>query len=158
MRWAEQCAFTMTMRTHESNRPEVNPQFDVNDKVLGHLAKMTQIHCALKPYLLKLSQEYQEKGIPPMRALFLHYNGDPEVHRQKYEYLLGEDLLVAPVIKPLRKTWKVYLPDDDWVHLWTGENFTGGWHRIKAPLGQPPVYYREGSQFSEIFSNLKTIL
>lgn len=158
MRWAEQCAFTMTMRTHESNRPEINPQFDVNDKVLGHLAKMTQIHDKLKPYLLDLSDQYQEKGIPPMRALFLHYNEDPEVHRQKYEYLLGEDLLIAPVIKAHRKTWKVYLPGKNWIHIWSGQVFESGWHRIKAPLGQPPVYYREGSEFEEIFKKLRTFL
>ena len=42
MRWAEHSCFTMVMRTHESNNPEQNVQFDTDDEILNHLARMTQ--------------------------------------------------------------------------------------------------------------------
>jgi len=157
MRWAEQAAFTMVMRTHEGNRPQSNVQFDEDDEVLDHFAKMSQIHVHLKPYLIALSKEYQETGIPPMRACFLHYENDHVLHEIKYQYLFGQDLLVAPVIKPKTERWKVYFPDDDWVHIWSEVEYKKGWHDVNAPIGKPPVFYRKSSDFVELFKEMKKI-
>lgn len=155
MRWAEAAAFTMAMRTHEGNRPEENWQFDSDEETLTHLSKMTRIHTTLKPYLKTLAVEYDKKGYPPIRACYLHYPEDPVVHTLKYQYLLGQDLLVAPVTKKGKNQWKVYLPDDSWVHLWTGQQYTGGqWITIDAPLGSPPVFYRLESKFINLFGSL----
>ncbi|MGV9172756.1 MAG: alpha-glucosidase [Promethearchaeia archaeon] len=155
MRWAEQSTFTMLMRTHEGNQPENNVQFDSDEEVLNHLARMSQIHVHLKPYLQSISQEYQDTGISPMRPLFLHYENDDKMHSIKYQYLFGRDLLVAPVIKEDKEEWEVYLPSNEWIHIWTKENFSKGWHKIKAPIGKPPVFYREGSKFTDLFEDLK---
>ena len=155
MRWAEQTAFTMVMRTHEGNIPGKNIQFDEDDEMLDHFARMSQIHVHLKPYLIALSKEYQKTGIPPMRACFLHYENDPVLHEIKYQYLFGRDLLVAPVIKPGINEWKVYFPDDDWVHIWSESEYKNGWHDISAPIGEPPVFYRKSSEFLELFKELK---
>ena len=151
MRSAENAVFSMLMRTHEGNRPDVNWQFDSDDETLNHLAKMVKIHIHLKPYLKDLSQQYQEMGIPPIRGCFLHYENDPELKRLKFQYLFGRDLLVAPVIKPNQSHWKVYLPKDDWVHVWTGKNYLGGWVTVDAQIGKPPVFYRKESEYSELF-------
>ncbi|TFG28429.1 MAG: alpha-glucosidase, partial [Promethearchaeota archaeon] len=110
MRGAEMATFTMVMRTHEGNRPYDNWQHDSDAETLSHLAKMVKIHVHLKPYLKQLSKEYQDEGIPPIRACFLHYESDPELHKTKYQYLFGKDLLIAPVIKPQTFTWKTYFP------------------------------------------------
>lgn len=157
MRWAEHSTFTMFMRSHEGNQPENNIQFDSDDELLSHLAKMTKIHVHLKPYLQEISREYIEKGIPPMRALFLHYNHNPEVHKIKYQYLFGSDLLIAPVIKKGKTWWKVYIPGDEWTHIWTDEKYSKGWHKINAPIGQPPVFYRTNSKFKKVFNEIKSI-
>lgn len=157
MRSAEIAVFSMLMRTHEGNRPDVNWQFDSDNDTLDHLAKMVKIHVLLKPYLIKLSEEYQNDGIPPFRGCFLHYEDDPELHNIKYQYLLGQDLLVAPVIKPNIKEWKVYLPNDDWIHIWTSNEYKGGWITIEAPIGKPPVFYRKKSRFYELFESIKKL-
>jgi alpha-glucosidase len=145
------------MRTHEGNQPENNVQFDSDEKVLAHIARMSQIHVHLKPYLQHISEEYQNTGISPMRPLFLHYEDDKEVHSIKYQYLFGRDLLVAPVIKEGKTEWKVYFPSNEWIHLWSEERFSKGWHKIDAPLGSPPVFYRKGSEFTELFQEIKDI-
>jgi alpha-glucosidase len=153
-RWAELSAFTLQMRSHEGNRPERNWQFDSDPETLDFLARMTRIYDRLKPYRLRLLEEYQQTGLPPIRHPYLHYESDPELHRLKYQYLLGRDLLVAPVILPRRRTHRVYLPEDRWIHLWSSRSYGPGWHRVSAPLGQPPVFYREGSAFVADFSAL----
>jgi alpha-glucosidase len=156
MRWAEHCAFTMLMRTHEGNMPNKNIQFDEDEELLEHFARMTRIHVELKPYLRQLSKEYIEKGYPPMRAMFLHYNDDPNVHQIKYQYLLGRDLIVSPVLKKNCKEWGVYLPDDDeWINIWTGAEYKKGWQKVESDLGYIPVFYLKDSEFSDLFKKLK---
>jgi alpha-glucosidase len=154
LRWVEQATFTMIMRTHESNRPEECWQFDSDQETLDHLARMTRIHTDLTPYLQSLSDEYQSTGIPPLRPLVLHYPGDPLTISIKYQYLLGQDLLVAPVLKKNKKKWKVYLPNDSWLHLWSEDEYTGGTITIEAPWGYPPIFYRKESKFKKIFSEI----
>ena len=158
MRSAEIAAFSMLMRTHEGNRPDMNWQFDSDGETLNHLSKMVQTHIHLTPYLQNLSDEYQEYGTPPVRGCFMHYENDTEIYNLKYQFMLGKDLLIAPVIKPKTNKWKVYLPNDLWVHLWSGKIFKPGWNEVDAPIGKPPVFYRNESKFKELFSELNMSL
>jgi len=155
LRWAELCAFTPLMRTHEGNRPDTNWQFDSDQETLRHLARMTQIYVSLKDYHLHTMEEYVKSGLPTLRHPYLHYEGDETLHALKYQYLYGRDLLVAPVLRRGRKSWRVYLPDDRWIHLWSGREVAKGWLTVASPLGCPPVFYRAGSRFKPLFEALK---
>lgn len=145
MRWAEQAAFSAVMRTHEGNRPDVNHQFDTDRETLEHFARMSRVHVALKPYLRLTMADYQECGLPVIRHLWLHYDDDSTVYDLKYQYLLGRDLLVAPVVKRGAKRVQVYLPRDQWIHLWTGKEYMPGWCHVDAPLGFPAVFQRKAA-------------
>ncbi len=158
MRWAEMAAFTQIMRTHEGNRPDSNWQFNSDKETLAHLAGMTSVYTALKEYHSALAAEYNKTGLPPVRHPYIHYEDDKVVHTLKYQYLYGRDLMVAPVVKKGRKRWDVYLPEDKWIHLWSGSKHTGGWVRIDAPLGKPPVFYREESKWESLFKEIKNIM
>ncbi len=155
-RWAEMAAFTAVMRSHEGNRPRDNLQIDEDPQVLAHFARMTRIHRHLAPYLNALSAEAVASGLPLQRPLFLHFEDDPNAYEGQTSYLLGSDLLVAPVIAPGESRWSAYLPADaTWRHLWSGAQFTGGQTvEVAAPLGQPPVFYRIDSAYRELFDGL----
>ena len=157
MRWAELEVFSPVMRSHEGINPDLNWQFDSDDETLEHLAKMSRIYVHLKPYYKHISKEYIEKGIPLIRACYLHYENDPELHKLKYQYLLGRDLLVAPVYKPKINKWSVYFPNDAWIHIWSNNEYTRGWQEIDAPIGQPPIFYRKDSDFIELFNRIKNV-
>jgi alpha-glucosidase len=156
MRWAELSAFSQTMRSHEGNRPHIGWPLDGDEETMKHLARMTGIFTSLKPYHQALSDEYQKRGTPPMRHLWLHYPDDAQVYTRKlqYQYLYGPDLLVAPIYKRNGRTRRAYLPSDDWVHLWTGRRFERGWARVSAKPGEPAVFYRASSEWSEFMKNL----
>jgi alpha-glucosidase len=154
MRWAELAAFAPIMRSHEGNRPDVNWQFNADADTLHHLARMSAIFTHLKPYHRRLVAEYRNRGLPAIRHPFLHYRSDRRAHVMKYQFLYGRDLMVAPVRRPFRRAISVYLPEDDWVHIWTGRHYRGGWHRIVAPVGRPAVFYRAESEFAELFAEL----
>ncbi|OKL45830.1 alpha-glucosidase [Pseudovibrio exalbescens] len=154
MRWAEFAAFTPIMRSHEGNRPADNHQFDSDDETLAHLAAMTRVFTHLKPYIKALSKENAETGMPAQRPLFMHFEDDAEAYEVLYEYLFGRDLLVAPVYEQGATTRKLYLPADEWVHVWSGETYTGGWVEVNAPIGQPPVFYRKNSADAALLSKI----
>jgi alpha-glucosidase len=156
MRWAEMAAFTAVMRTHEGNRPTENLQVDQDPEVLAHFARMTRIYRRLGPYLCALSVEAAETGLPLQRPLFLHFEDDPRTYAEQTAYLLGADLLVAPVIEAGAARRTAYLPAGAaWIHLWSGERFEGGRSvEVDAPLGQPPVFFHEGSPWAEFFLTL----
>jgi alpha-glucosidase len=153
MRWAEHAPFTQIMRTHEGNRPDSCWQFNSDRRTLEHLARMTDIYTRLAPYHRHCAEQYVSTGRPPIAHPALQYAGDETLHSLQYQYLYGEDLMVAPVYKRGVKRWKVYLPEDAWVHLWSGREFDPGWQTVPAPLGSPPVFYRKGSPFAELFGS-----
>ncbi|GBU09505.1 alpha-glucosidase [Gammaproteobacteria bacterium] len=159
MRWAEMAAFTSMMRTHECNRPTENFQFFEDTGVMAHLAKMTQVFVHLKPYIKHLIGEAKNHGWALQRPLFVHHEDDLETYNIQDQYLFGQDLLVAPVHAAQQYTWKVYLPKgENWVHIWSHKIYTGGESiEIPAPLGEPPVFYREGTAFKELFKGLAGI-
>jgi len=157
MRWAEMAAFTPVMRTHEGNRPGDNWQFDSDEETLLHFAKMVNIYTHLKPYMKDIVEENAQKGIPCMRMPYIHYENDKTLLNLKYQYLLGRDLMVAPVYEEGKTTQKVYLPADTWVNIWTGEEYGQGTYEVAAPLGQIPVFYRKGSKYEQLFKGIKNI-
>jgi sulfoquinovosidase len=156
-RWYELGAFTPVMRTHEGNRPDDNLQIDSTPELLAGFARWSRVHAALSPYVRHLCDEAQESGLPAQRALFLHYPQDRETFTIQDQYLYGADLMVAPVIEEGAVAREVYLPKGEWVHLWSGARYGAGRHSIAAPIGTPPVFWREGMQFADLFTSLPGI-
>lgn len=153
-RWAELGAFSPVMRTHEGNRPDDNLQVDSNPDILHHFAAMTRVHAALAPYLRTLCDEAADHGLPLQRPLFLHFPTDA-CFACEDQYLLGPDLLVAPILHEGRAEREVLIPaGDEWVHVWTGDVLAAGRSEVAAPFGAPPVFYRTGSAYTPLFQSL----
>jgi alpha-glucosidase len=92
-----------------------------------------------------------------VRHLFLHYPEDTTVRSLRYEeFLVGSELLVAPVLDSGRDTVRVYLPAAEWVHVWSGRAYgssgAGTWVEVEAPLGRPAVFHRKGSTVGQAFT------
>jgi alpha-glucosidase len=98
---------------------------------------------------MELVKEASEIGLPVVRHPYLHYPDDPEVLNLKYQFMVGPELMVAPVLDPGTDTVKVYLPAGGWVHLWTGESYgssdRGVYETVSAPIGEPVVFFKEDS-------------
>ena len=155
MRWEEMNVFSPLFRSHEGNQPSRNVQCTDDEELLAQLARTSSMHAALKPYLKELEKENAQHGTPVMRPLFYHY-GEAPAFTEKTEYLLGRDVLVAPVLKQGANSRSVWLPQDSWVHLFSGKEYTGGTFEIEAPMGQPPVFVRKDSpRFAELIEIAK---
>jgi len=105
-----------------------------------------ELRYRLLPYLYSAVRETHETGMPIMRALWLHYPGDPKAVLRGDEYLWGRDMLVAPVVEKGATHRTLYLPEGAWHDFWTGETIAGG-GEITRPvdLATIPLYVRAGA-------------
>ena len=100
----------------------------------------------LKPYIMKQMQAASERGLPPMRPLFVDFPDDPVCWQVEDQFLFGSDLLVAPVLYEGQRTRKLYLPaGTGWVDAWHGKKVGGGqWLDVDAPLEKHPCVLEAG--------------
>lgn len=151
-RWMEVNAFTAVYRSHEGSVPDANLQVYSNPRTRAHFARFAKVYASLAFYRRKLMRQAADKGYPLVRHLFLHYPNDPAALDRDDQFLLGRDLLVAPVLNPGQRRRRLYVPPGRWTHVWSGQTFSGGrWVTVDAPPGRPPVFYRAGSQMGPRF-------
>ncbi len=144
MRWEEMNVFSPLFRSHEGNQPVNDVQFDDDEDLLNQLERTSVMHANLKDYLKNLVAEANSRGIPVMRPVFYHYD-EEWAYDEMTEYLLGRDVLVAPIIKEGAVGRIVHLPKDEWIHLFSKKEYSGGEVYIDAPIGEPPVFIRKNS-------------
>jgi alpha-glucosidase len=149
-RWIEFAAFTPVYRTHEGLKPESNVQIYSSDSILRFFARFGRIHWGLRDYFKELNKESASQGIPIVRALLLEFPNDTLTYSIKDQFMLGPDLLVAPVITRGAVSRSVYFPEGQWINIWTKEKVEGNsTHIVSAPIGSPPVYIRQNSQWTD---------
>jgi alpha-D-xyloside xylohydrolase len=115
-------------------------------EIIRHLLFLRE---KLKPYLRELNRAAHEHGTPPMRPLYYDFPTDPAAVNLADQFMLGPDLLVAPVTEQGVVSRDVYLPNGTtWVEAWSSQEFQGGQHlKANTPLEQIPVYWRKESKY-----------
>ncbi|MCA9661615.1 MAG: glycoside hydrolase family 31 protein [Myxococcales bacterium] len=145
-RWFEHTALTPVMQIGTSTNDvawEPTPDNGFDAEMLGWYREYTRLHIRLFPYLWTHAERLAIDGRPLMRALGLAY---PElgVHPPDI-YLLGDDLLVAPVISAGATSREVTFPPGSWVDWFSGQVFAGEQTAVvDAPLDKLPLYLRAG--------------
>ena len=103
----------------------------------------------LTPYMYTLCAEANRSGVPAVRGLVLEYPDDPNTwsEKYKYQYILGKDLLVAPVYKSENKRDSIYFPRGSWIDYWDGTEYKGETTLMNynAPLDKLPLFVRSGA-------------
>ncbi|MBW3625442.1 MAG: DUF5110 domain-containing protein, partial [Armatimonadetes bacterium] len=116
-----------------------------HEAVQDAVRALFELRMRLIPYLYASFARYWREGIPPFRALVMDYPDDPEVRKIDDQYLMGEFLLVAPVVAG-QDARKVYLPEGEWVDFWTGETTQGRqWIEREVPLEVIPLWVKGGA-------------
>ncbi|WPO74797.1 NPCBM/NEW2 domain-containing protein [Streptomyces sp. KN37] len=108
-----------------------------------------KLHESLLPYLYSYAHEATETGVGAVRPLALEYPDDPKAATDaaKYEFLTGEDFLVAPVHKDATTRDGIYLPKGTWTDYWSGHTYQGPTtiDGYNAPLDTLPLFVRGGA-------------
>ncbi|MEO7017218.1 MAG: alpha-xylosidase [Leifsonia sp.] len=142
-RWAAFGLLSSHSRLHGSNSYRVPWAFD--DEAVEVTRTFTKLKLLLMPYLYAAGREATAQGTPLMRPMQLAFPGDPAVDYLDRQYLLGPDLLVAPVFSADGEV-EFYLPDGTWTNYFTEETVTGGaWRKETHGFLSIPLYVREGA-------------
>ena len=155
-RWIEMGALIPVMRLHRGLPLCDHWRFDEDQETLEQWKKYAKLHAKLFPYIYTLAQQAEDKGLPMVRHLSLHYPKDKEALKQDYEFMLGDRILSAPVITEKEggarddiskgvTSWKVYLPEGNWYHYWTDKKYSGNnYYEVPASPGFLPMFIQEG--------------
>jgi alpha-D-xyloside xylohydrolase len=120
-----------------------NEVWSYGEEIYEICRKYMFIRERMRPYQEQMERAH-EYGTPVMRPLFYDYPEDPAVWEIEDEYLLGPDILVAPVLYEGARERKLYLPEGSWTEIDTGTVLEGGtWVTCQAGLDRIPVYARK---------------
>ncbi|WP_158884465.1 TIM-barrel domain-containing protein [Amycolatopsis anabasis] len=111
--------------------------------------KYLKLRERLLPFFYSYAAQAHRTGVPIARSVALEYPGDPKAwdDTTKYEFLAGQEFLVAPMFSAGEVRNGIYLPRGLWTDYWTGQVYQGpatipGYH---APLDRLPLFVRAGA-------------
>jgi alpha-D-xyloside xylohydrolase len=153
VRWFQYGVFCPLFRLHGVREPggdgsgAPNEVWSFGEEAYPILTHLLFLRERLKPYLLAQMKLAHLKGLPAMRPLFVDFPADPAVWTTADQFMLGPDLMVAPVLEQGARSRRVYLPAGaEWVEAWNGKIFPGGvLIKVSAPLNRVPAFWRKGS-------------
>jgi alpha-D-xyloside xylohydrolase len=149
-RWIEVGALSPLMRFHGKGTDapwDMPTEPRVDQEMIDIYRRYVVLHHALAGYQQRLARDAHRTGAPLVRPLVFNYPEDPNVADRWDQWLLGDDLLVAPVWQSGARSRTVYLPKGKWVDFWDRARVVEGPVEVTedAPLGELPLFVKEGS-------------
>ncbi|MFJ6743318.1 alpha-xylosidase [Streptomyces sp. NPDC091279] len=142
-RWVAFGLLSSHSRLHGSSSYRVPWHFD--EESVDVLRHFTRLKLSLMPYLHEAARAAHTEGVPMMRAMVLEFPADPGCAHLERQYMLGPDLLVAPVFDDDGDV-TYYVPEGTWTHFLTGETVTGPrWTRERHGFLSVPLLVRPGA-------------
>ncbi|MET9032848.1 alpha-xylosidase [Streptomyces mirabilis] len=142
-RWIAFGLLSSHSRLHGSSSYRVPWLFD--EEAVDVLRLFTRLKLGLMPYLYEVARAAHTEGVPMMRAMVLEFPDDPGCAHLERQYMLGPDLLVAPVFSDEGDV-SYYVPDGTWTHYLTGRTVTGPrWVRERHGFLSVPLLVRPGA-------------
>ncbi|UUP15666.1 glycoside hydrolase family 31 protein [Nitratireductor thuwali] len=144
LRWFELAAFLPFFRTHSSQSTEPREPWRFGAEALERVRGLLRLRYALMPYLYTLAWEASRTGHPLVRPVWWGAPGEDRLRSVDDAFLLGPDLLLAPVLGPGERRRRTMLPPGEWYSYWSGERYSAE-ADVEAPLGRPALFVRGGS-------------
>ncbi len=146
LRWLQMAAFTPFFRTHSSLGTPRREPWSFDDETLRAVRAALQLRRRLMPYIYTQVWHSCQEGIPLMRPMFWDDPNDPSLWEIDDQFMLGDALLVAPVVTPGATERSLSLPSGTWYVIESGEILNGP-ARITLPvvLDRIPILVKGGS-------------
>ncbi|MGW1598154.1 glycoside hydrolase family 31 protein [Streptomyces sp. NPDC002343] len=146
LRWFQLGAYLPLFRTHAGPRAGRREPWEFGAEVLEHARVALLERRRLLPYFLTLAHLARRTGAPYVRPLWWGSPEDRALRDCEDAFLLGDGLLVAPVLDPGTGRRAVRLPRGRWYDTVTEEAYEGPARVVvDAPLSRVPVFARAGA-------------
>lgn len=145
-RWLQAAVFSPFFRGHTEQATADQEPWSFGAPYTAINKATVELRYRLLPQLYTIVEEASRSGLPVMRPLMLEYPEDAQTHGRGDQFLVGTDLLVAPVLVQGATTRDVYFPAGEWIDFHDGARLEGGMsHTVKASLDRLPIFVRAGS-------------
>jgi len=159
VRWLQLGAFHLFYRTHSMGANADTTAYEATRKPItdrepwvfgepftSYAKAAIEMRYRLLPYLYTTFWQYSKFGIPAIKPLSFYDQTDPKACKRLIEFIVGDHILVRPVIKPTKTSARTYLPQGNWYHFWSDKLYAGKQkHKIEAPMHQIPFFVKEGA-------------
>jgi len=146
VRWMQVGCFSPLCRNHSSKVGTYQEPWQFDEETCRIYKKFVELRYQLLPYLYDCFCGMEKNGIPVMRPLVMEYEDDINTWELNDEFMLGDRILISPVVTQGSRKKLVYLPKGEWIDYETDEVITGPRYFIKdAPLDVCPIFIKAGT-------------
>ena len=146
VRWMQLATFHPFFRCHSSGDHGDQEPWSFGEEALKTVRKYIEFRYQLLPYIYTTFYQYVTEFTPMLKPISVYDQQDQDTLYRVDEFLLGDHILVCPVLEPNAKSRYVYLPKGKWYHYWTATLLVGGKEILaEAVLDEIPLYIREGA-------------
>lgn len=146
IRWTQVGAFLPYFRNHSVQDAIRQEPWAFGKETMTSIKKYIELRYRFLPHIYTLFYESEQTGVPVVRPLVMEYPKDEKTYQCSDQFLLGSQLLIAPILRPGQTHRAVYLPEGDWYDFWTEEKYVGGRHYlVEADIDTLPIFVKAGT-------------
>ncbi|WP_447409588.1 glycoside hydrolase family 31 protein [Clostridium perfringens] len=159
IRWMEMGPFIPIFRNHSNIYTRRQEPWAFGPRAEKIAKKSIELRYELLPYIYDLYYISHKEGLPIFRPMIMEYEKDMNLLNIREQFMLGENMIVAPVLYEGERSKTVYLPKGSWFNYFTMEKLQGGkWYKLPCELDEILVFVKEGAiipTYNKKFRNVK---
>ncbi|EHK2333758.1 glycoside hydrolase family 31 protein [Clostridium perfringens] len=159
IRWMEMGPFIPIFRNHSNMYTRRQEPWAFGPRAEKIAKKSIELRYELLPYIYDLYYISHKEGLPIFRHMIMEYEKDMNLLNMREQFMLGENMIVAPVLYEGERSKTVYLPKGSWFNYFTMEKLQGGkWYKLPCELDEILVFVKEGAiipTYNKKFRNVK---
>ncbi|BDU92980.1 glycoside hydrolase family 31 protein [Clostridium perfringens] len=159
IRWMEMGTFIPIFRNHSNMYTRRQEPWAFGPRAEKIAKKSIELRYELLPYIYDLYYISHKEGLPIFRPMIMEYEKDMNLLNMREQFMLGENMIVAPVLYEGERSKTVYLPKGIWFNYFTMEKLQGGkWYKLPCELDEILVFVKEGAiipTYNKKFRNVK---
>ncbi|HET9647600.1 MAG TPA: TIM-barrel domain-containing protein [Microlunatus sp.] len=145
LRWMQLASMTPFFRTHSSRTSKERDPWSYGEPTTGRIRRVIERRYRLLPYLYTQLHRAATAGTPVVRPMFFEEPDDPAYQHIDDQFMLGDSLLIAPILKEGARARTVLLPRGGWYRFQTGAREPGGRTMTVEAGWDLPIFVREGA-------------
>jgi alpha-glucosidase len=146
LRWFQMATFLPLFRTHSAIGTKPREPWVYGEPTTSIIRKFLKLRYKLLPYLYTLAWETTQTGVPPVRPIFWENPKDRGLWDIEDEFLLGNTLLIAPILHEKQQIRRIILPPGIWYSFWDDQQFVGP-IQVDLPVAMDkiPIFVKGGT-------------